>query len=58
MIVGVKAIAWLARVLVVCHAATAGPKFVRSGNGQPLIAPRRLLLVLFQRSRLFSYSKT
>ena len=28
--------------------ATAGPKSVRSGNGRPLIAPRRLLLMLVQ----------
>ena len=29
---------------------TAGPKSVRSGNGQPLIALRRLLLVLVSTS--------
>jgi len=30
----------------VCRAATAGPKSVSAGNGRPLLAPRRLLLVL------------
>jgi len=30
----------------VCLAATAGKKSVRSGNGRPLIATHRLILVL------------
>jgi len=34
----------------VCQATTADPKSVCSGNRRPLIAPRRLLLVLVSTS--------
>jgi len=35
---------------VVCRSATAGLKSARSGNGRPLIASRRLLLVLVSKA--------